>query len=441
MQWSNLLSTRRVGPQPARTHGDSRREFDVDHDRIVFSRAFRRMQDKTQVHPLESNDHVRRRLTHSVEVGSVGRSLGTTAAELLHDKGHIETDPRDVGHLVQAAALAHDIGNPPFGHSGEEAIRDWFQGRVAQELGVFDGVEEPHVSDLRGFEGNAHGFRILTTLESYAHEGGMRLTAATLGCFTKYPYGSTDARAFPSRKFGFFESERKLVEELAEILGLLEQPGGGWCRHPLVYLVEAADDICYALADLEDGVELGVVDFLEVEALLRHFVPRTSAYPDIKEKSRKLEMLRSYAIRTVVPDAARAFAEAEASLLAGAFEGELLDRIESGKAIREAQKFAREAVFSHPRKVYTEIGAFETLGGLLSAFVRATLDAQAHHVDGARMPMQSRHLLELMGKRAPRPDMPRHQALRLVTDFVAGTTDGYASTLFSRVRGRTRSFD
>lgn len=442
MRWDRLLSPTRIGPVPSRKLGDSRREFEVDHDRIVFSRSFRRLQDKTQVHPLSENDHVRRRLTHSVEVASVGRSLGTTIGDLLAEKGAIDVDPRDVGMIVQAACLAHDIGNPPFGHSGEEALRDWFCGDEAEAWGVLEGIERPWLDDLRTFEGNAHGFRVLTRLEAYREEGGMRLTAAVLGAFTKYPFGSSAARADEpqpgnqfGKKFGFFESERAYAEQLADALGLLPVDGGGWCRHPLVYVVEAADDICYALADLEDGVELGVLPFERVESMLERFIPESSTYPRVNETSRKLEMLRSYTVRRLVPQLARCFVDNEAAFLNGKAPGELLDMSADGGVISQAKLLARDEVFSHPRKVYTEIGAFETIGGLLATYARAILDAEAGQRDGKRVPARSRHLIDLMGGEAPGEDVPRHEALRRVTDYVAGMTDGYASKLHRRISG------
>jgi len=438
MRWDRLLSARRIGPVPARKLGDARREFEVDHDRIVFSRSFRRLQDKTQVHPMSENDHVRRRLTHSVEVASVGRSLGTTIGDRLVAAGRLEVDPRDLGMIVQAACLAHDIGNPPFGHSGEEAIRDWFCGDEASAWGVLEGIKEPQRTDLQTFEGNAHGFRVLSRLEAYREDGGMRLTAAVLGAFMKYPYGSEAPRAVRphgKRKFGYFASESDAAAQLAEALGLLPHPQGGWCRHPLVYVVEAADDICYALADLEDGVELGVLPFERVESLLARFIPESSTYPRIDEPSRCLEMLRSYAVRRLVPQLADCFAEHEDRILRGELDAELLDVSPDGEVIREAQALARREVFSHPRKVYTEIGAFETIGGLLRTYVRAILDAELGRVPGRRIPARSRHLIDLMGSEAPGDAAERPEALRRVTDYVAGMTDGYAAKLYRRITG------
>ena len=432
--WTRLLSTRRLGPTPGRTTSDSRREYEVDHDRVVFSRSFRRLQDKTQVHPLADNDHVRRRLTHSVEVGSVGRSLATSAAEHLVARGSLEVDPRDIGLLVQAACLAHDIGNPPFGHSGEEAIRDWFCSDRAVAMGVFDGVPDEHAADLRHFEGNAHGFRILSRLEYYAEAGGMRLTSACLGTFMKYPWTSEVARRMGTWKYGVYRTEDELFAELVDELGLVARDGGGYHRHPLVYVVEAADDLCYAIADLEDGVELGVLEFEQVETLLSRFIPDRSSYGQARDDSRRLEMLRSYALRHLLPAAAQTFADAEKGLLDGSFQTELLDAVDGGDAIREAQQLAKEKVFSHPRKVFTEIGAFETIGGLLEAFCEAVLDVR-ETPRGRRVPTGSQNLVRLMGGDAPNSAVPKYEALRRVTDYVAGMTDGYAARLYSQITG------
>ena len=422
-----MSAVRVAAPRPRQA--DARREFEVDHDRIVFSRAFRRLQDKTQVHPFAENDHVRRRLMHSIEAGSVGRSLGRRVAVALRDAGVTQIDPGDVGQVVQNACIVHDIGNPPFGHSGEAAMRDWFASERAEALDVLAGCSPVVAADLRTFEGNAHGMRVITRLENYSHDGGMRLTAATLGAFLKYPWSSVDPRAARG-KFGFFESERPYVEAAMAACGV-RRVGDGWARHPLVYLVEAADDVCYALADLEDGVELGVLSFERVERLLGEFIYDRAAYESARDEGRALELLRSAALRRVIPALATHFVAQRGALEAGDDVPPLLDGCEYGAVFREAQQLAHREVFSHPRKVYAEIGAFQVIADLLTSYVGAVMERYARP-EGARS-VRSTHLLRLMGNAAPGPDCERPEAIRRVIDHVAGMTDGYASRVHQRI--------
>ncbi|TOB12345.1 deoxyguanosinetriphosphate triphosphohydrolase, partial [Vibrio parahaemolyticus] len=242
MDWNQLLSTKREHSAEASHNDDtSRSEFHKDYDRIVFSSAFRRLGRKTQVHPLSNHDHIHTRLTHSIEVGSVGRSLGNKIGAFLHSRNELpsEYSPDDIGTIVQAACLAHDIGNPPFGHAGEFAIRHWFKENTDLLLLTTAGER----SDLTIFEGNAQGLRVVSRVEDNLNEGGLRLTYTTLACLIKYPWFSDNALASSRGKFNFFQSEKELVHKLADELGLWH--GTSIMRHPLSYLMEAADDICY----------------------------------------------------------------------------------------------------------------------------------------------------------------------------------------------------
>ncbi|MBE7209770.1 MAG: dNTP triphosphohydrolase, partial [Gluconacetobacter diazotrophicus] len=277
MSWDRLLDDTRYGDHPrlpgirviASRTDLGRSEFQKDHDRLLFSEPFRKLGRKTQVHPLPNNDRVHNRLTHSLEVSCVGRSLGELVGNRLHAAGDL---PRgvvaaDVAAVVQAACLAHDIGNPPFGHAGEFAIRDWYHRRPD---GFFSGMSPAAVADLQTFEGNAQGFRLLTALSEQA---GLRLTYATLGSFIKYPWSSTEASSLKPGKFSFFRSEAAAFETIVASMGLLPLGPRTWCRHPLAYLVEAADDICYAIIDIEDGVEMGLLHMRDAEELLLSFLP------------------------------------------------------------------------------------------------------------------------------------------------------------------------
>ncbi|MDX1788465.1 MAG: dNTP triphosphohydrolase, partial [Psychrobacter sp.] len=281
--WAKLFNAQRLGSHKKAPAEDSARSsFHKDYDRLVFSHSFRQLNQKTQVHPLTNQLGIHTRLTHSLEVSCIGRSLGIMAAEKLHDKldGGLPNGvaPADVGVIVQAACLAHDIGNPPFGHAGEYAIRDWFMHPERQK--VLQNLNNNEQLDLLAYEGNAQGFRILARNEHHPDLGGMRLTCATLGAFMKYPWLATHSNLIyqgsPTtnmQKFGCFYSEAAQLEELAARLHLpRSEKHDGFARHPLAYLLEAADDICYALIDLEDGINLNMLSYAEVAAIFYELI-------------------------------------------------------------------------------------------------------------------------------------------------------------------------
>ena len=337
MNWKKLLNDNRLGIKKI-TSGeplDGRSQFQKDFDRIVFSPAFRRLQDKTQVFPLPESDFVHTRLTHSLEVSVVGRSLGNLVGERILERDtnlKKEFTKFHFGEIVAAACLAHDIGNPPFGHSGEDAIAEFFKkgnGKDFKEL-IND---EKKWDDLINYEGNAQGFRIITTLQNPDVKGGLRLTYATLGAFTKYPKESftpdtliklKKKKAY--KKFGFFQAEKKIFKEVAEATGLDCKKNGSefwWCRHPLTFLVEAADDICYRIMDLEDGFRLSLISFAETEELMIPLVNKNDlkGYKGRDEKE-KIGYLRAKGISNLVNELADTFMEEEKNILAGKLEDE-----------------------------------------------------------------------------------------------------------------------
>ncbi|MDN5645888.1 MAG: deoxyguanosinetriphosphate triphosphohydrolase, partial [Acinetobacter sp.] len=280
MRWLELLSTVRIGSKKQNTEL-ARSPFHKDYDRIIFSQSFRQLNRKTQVHPLTQHDGIHTRLTHSLEVSCIGRSLGMLAAEKIKDELPIWISPADVGAIIQAACLAHDIGNPPFGHAGEYAIREWFDdvshGNFLEKLSA----EEQ--ADVRQFEGNAQGLRLLTKIDYHPNDGGMRLTYATLGAYLKYPWLSKtiesqgNTPASKRAKFGCYQAEKEILQQIAEQLGLIQLGEYHYCRHPLTYLLEAADDICYALIDLEDGIILNMLSYEEVEPIFLSLLGEYSA--------------------------------------------------------------------------------------------------------------------------------------------------------------------
>lgn len=440
MNWQRLFSTHRSGGAATEPAEAGRTPFHKDHDRIIFSSAFRRLDRKTQVHPLSENDHVHSRLTHSLEVSCVGRSLGLHVAERLSHKLPADISAPDVGALVQAACLAHDIGNPPYGHTGEDAIRHWF--RNPGNAHLLEGLSDHEKADLQNYEGNAQGFRIVTQVECHRFDGGMRLTDATLGAFLKYPWSVAHVvdQGKKSGKFGCFQSELPLLRQLADNLGLLSRGQDIWCRHPLVYLMEAADDICYGLIDLEDGVEMGILRYGEVEEILRPLFGKNWAglQPEFDQADtgrRRLSMIRGKAMDILVAEAGAAFLKQEDALLAGELTGDLTDHC-SGcvrDTIAGAKSMARERIFRDPRKTAIEVGAYSTLDELLTSFLSAAKEMATE----GRSTFRNSRVLEIMGRSAPDASWSLYDSYMRVLDYVAGMTDSYAAETARQFSGYT----
>ncbi|MGK9064162.1 deoxyguanosinetriphosphate triphosphohydrolase [Stutzerimonas chloritidismutans] len=440
MDWQTLLNRERLGKSVHSTDELGRSPFHKDHDRIIFSGAFRRLGRKTQVHPVSSNDHIHTRLTHSLEVSCVGRSLAMRVGEVLRDRLPEWCSTADLGMIVQSACLAHDIGNPPFGHSGEDAIRYWFQ--QAAGRGWLDDMSDAQRGDFLNFEGNAQGFRVLTQLEYHQFDGGTRLTYATLGTYLKYPWTSRHAEAlgYKKHKFGCYQSELPLLEQIATKLDLPQIDAHRWGRHPLVYLMEAADDICYGLIDLEDGLEMDLLEYAEVESLLLNLVgddlPETYRQLGPNEsRRRKLAILRGKAIEHLTNAAARAFVEQQEALLAGKLVGDLVEHMHgpAKQCVVQAKAIARQKIFQDKRKTLHEIGAYTTLEILLNAFCGAALEQH-----GGRTPsFKNRRILDLLGSNAPRPDWSLYQSFMRMIDFIAGMTDSYATEMAGEMTGRS----
>nr|WP_295713256.1 deoxyguanosinetriphosphate triphosphohydrolase [uncultured Halomonas sp.] len=438
MRWEQLLSPRRLHDQRSASNREiGRSPFHKDHDRIVFSGSFRRLGRKTQVHPLTENDHIHTRLTHSLEVGCVGRSLGMIVGELLRDRLPDWITPADLGVIVQTACLGHDIGNPPFGHAGEYAIRDWFQ--RAQSSGLLEGLSEAEREDLLTYEGNAQGFRVITQIEYNQFNGGMRLSAATLGALLKYPW--TVRYSGRAGKFGAYQSEQTLLKEVAEAVGLLPNGEQRWCRHPLAWLVEAADDICYALLDLEDGLEMGILRYEEVVEILRQIAGEfPPEYDDMQARNvsqrRRIALLRGAAMERAVNDVGVVFVQHEQALLSGTLSDDLLALChpDLGWGVQAAKQLARERIFQNERKAKLEIGAYTTLGILLEAFIGAA--HELHHTGHSSFKHQ--RVLALIGENTPLPSWPLYDSYRRMLDFIGGMTDHYAVDLAQEMGGRLR---
>lgn len=443
MQWERLLSPARLGKRHSEPLQAQRSPFQRDYDRIVFSSAFRRLQDKTQVFPLAESDYVRTRLTHSLEAACVGRSLGTAIGAHIVERHRLKNiHSSDIGAVVAAACLAHDIGNPPFGHSGEDAIQHWFAtSQIAKRLHPELQEEPVHFADFERFEGNAQGFRILARLQMPDNDGGLQLTCATLGAFAKYPIASYpkrdpgDRRA-STKKFSFFHAETELFAEVAERTGLLSN-GTGWRRHPLALIVEAADDICYRLVDFEDGVRLRLIGYDEAsEAFIDVIGDRK--YLEIARKmhgtEERIEFLRAVAVGKVLEQVTAVFVANEEAILAGKFEQPLIACTEVAEPLEAIVRRSRKTLYANPRGLEIEAAGFEVIGGLLDLFVEA-VEALA----GKSVAPRWRNLLQLVPEPfigrggVPAPDA--YTRLLRMTDYVSGMTDSQAVSLYKKLRG------
>ena len=444
MHWPQLLSADRLGRTKPGRKEPARSDFQRDSDRIIFSSAFRRLQDKTQVFPLAENDFARTRLTHSLEVASVGRSLGTRVGAAICERHKLAGEglhPSDFGAIVHAAALGHDLGNPPFGHSGEDAIQHWFTGGSPHAMAARAGLSEAETADIANYEGNAQGFRILTRLQMPDNAGGLQLTSATLGAFTKYPHASLPAAVSHTgaslKKFGYFQSERDYFGEVADQCGLLRRADGCWARHPLAFLVEAADDMCYRLVDFEDGARLGHLSYETVRDAFLAIIPPRKHPRDLAGMSSPkaaIEMLRAMAIGECLGQCTDAFLDNEAGILSGRFDTPLTDVIPAAEALAGIQRRSRETIYSTDRGVQIEIAGYEVLGGLLDVFTSAVNDIAAN---GERASKHSKKLSSQLPAdcaRAAREARPYERLMRLL-DFISGMTDSYAVTLYRRVKG------
>lgn len=445
MDWQTLLNKQRLGHRGAKDE-TGRTAFLRDHDKIIFSGAFRRLARKTQVHPLATNDHVHNRLTHSLEVSCVGRTLGIRVGEQLQKRDLLPEGiaATDLGDIVQSACLAHDIGNPPFGHTGERAIRAWFGDRGR---GYLDSLTEAQASDLLVFEGNAQGFRTLTKSEYHQYEDGMRLTYATLGAFLKYPWlsaYSNDPDCPRPGKYSAFVADGSAFAEVCEATGLRRRAENIFARHPLAYLVEAADDFCYAIIDLEDGLEMDLLHWDEVHALLARAIPdseevRELVHSDIRV-GRKAALLRGKIIERFIEAGVEAFMANHDQLLAGRLQGDLISHCEPAvrDVVENAKQLAKTKVFEHPRKIELEIGAFEVIGTLLNGLIEAVTS----HARGDESNFRHQRIIDLIGRHSFPPDFSalparqRHyEAMMRALDFLAGMTDNHATYLAKQFSG------
>lgn len=436
MNWEQLLSDARWGEshRSASSPQKHRSNYDRDYGRILFSSAFRRLQDKTQVFPLGRNDYVRTRLTHSLEVAHIGASLGMLAGEWLAERGSLPAPvlPSDLGTIVSTACLAHDIGNPPFGHSGEDAIKS----ALARH-----GIERP-------FEGNAQGFRILTRTGDPMEGKGLKLTAAVMGAFMKYPctqsYSSkakrkllVPANRLECKKFGIGDQEREAAASVAENLGLIPRMEAGeedlcWCRHPLAFLMEAADDICYRIADIEDGFFSGILQFGHVMELFSPFLSDSQKKyaEDLaakKEEDSCVHYMRALAIGRSIQAAVGSFKGQETRLLEGSVEDSLIDLSDLAAPLDRLYRDAIRDVYQALDVIQVEAMGYKVLGELIDFFME--------WVDNPGSGQAGKVAILLQGTHLPKDAESREMRLVHMLDYISGMTDSFALETYRKLTG------
>lgn len=444
MNWNQLLSNKRFGQENQQKSSDDRTEFQRDYDRLIFSSPFRRLQNKTQVFPLPGNIFVHNRLTHSLEVSSVGRSLGNDVSRLLLERHPqlIETHLTELGAIVSAACLAHDLGNPPFGHSGERAIGTYFSEGDGQFLRTYvcdetgDCLSPQQWNDIIHFEGNANAFRLLTHHFRGRREGGFVMTYSTLASIIKYPY--TSDQAGKKGKFGFFRSEVEAFKRIADELGLLQLPSdeGSLCyaRYPLVYLVEAADDICYEIMDIEDAHKLKLLTTEETQQLLlgffdekqrQHIEQRMLTLEDVNEQ---VVYLRSCVINCLEQECVRTFVEHEEDILNGTFQGSLIRQISETPrlAYKACEEVAQKKIYHCKDVVDIEIAGYSVITTLTDLMVKAVTSSNKAF---SKL---------LINRVSPQYDIlapTLYGRIQAVLDYISGMTDVYALDLYRKIKG------
>lgn len=442
MNWLNLLSPQRSGDKTEITLShETRSRFEQDYDRLIFSHPFRRLQDKTQVFPLPEDDFVHTRLTHSLEVSSVGRSLGKSVGEALLSKyNELEAAGYtlyDFGGIVAAASLAHDMGNPPFGHSGETAISSFFidneKGRIFKEK-----VTKKEWQDLIAFEGNAQGFRILNDESN----GGLRLTYASLGAFTKYPktsFAPSDKTKKSQKKYGIYRSNLEAFASMANAMKLGLVGEEIWNRHPLAFLVEAADDICYGIIDLEDGTRLGLVDFEVTKKLLAAIIGKNykeEKLEKIQGQNEKLGLLRAMAIGELARQSVKVFLENEEAMLTGEFDKAITDLIPSGDILEEISNLSINKIYRSKQVLERETGGFEIIGKLMEAFC---VGAYYQFFEKDKLTPRQESVLRLLPEnyqlKMKLEEQSVYELLLIITDFISGLTDTHAIKLYKTIYG------
>ena len=440
MNWIQLISNKRLGQEHRHTERhDDRTEFKRDYDRLIFSAPFRRLQNKTQVFPLPGSVFVHNRLTHSLEVASVGMSLGNDVSRHLISGKRPELQGtlfEEIGQIVSTACLAHDLGNPPFGHSGEKAIQTFFTegpGKVLQGQ-----VSPAFWDDITHFEGNAYAFRLLTHQFKGRRTGGFVMTYSTLASIVKYPYASSACGH--KKKFGFFCTEQPYYQRIADEMGIICKSAPGkplrYARHPLVYLVEAADDICYEIMDLEDAHKLKILSYAETQDLLLGFfdeetqqkILRRIHDEELEDPNEKVVYMRACVIGKLENECVTAFVNHEDEILAGTFEGSLIDHISplQRDAYQRCAKLSVQRIYRSRPVLDVELSGYKIMATLMEQMIEAVMHPDRYY---------SQQLIDRVSSQydITAPDLETR--LMAVIDYIAGMTDVYALDIYQKING------
>lgn len=439
MEWKQLISNKRFGQEHkhAERH-DDRSEFKRDYDRLIFSSAFRRLQNKTQVFPLPGSIFVHNRLTHSLEVASVGMSIGNDISRRVIQKRPELKDTlvEEIGTIVSAACLAHDLGNPPFGHSGEKAIQTFFSEGPGQKIKPM--VSSEFWDDITHFEGNANAFRILTHRFKGRRQGGFVMTYSMLASIVKYPFASS--LAGNHGKFGFFASEAESYRKIADELGIFCKSAPGeplkYARHPLVYMVEAADDICYEIMDIEDSHKLKILSFAETEHLLLSFfdgdiqqkIRQRIIDEEMTDENEKVVYMRASVIGKLENECVAAFLAHEEEILAGTFEGSLIDHISERqkKAYKECEKISYSKIYQSKPVLDIELSGYQIMAILMEVFIEAAVNPSRFY---------SKQLLRRVSSQYDIENENLEERIMAVIDYISGMTDIYALDIYQKING------
>lgn len=435
MNWTQLLSGKRFGMEEYHERKHERTDFQRDYDRLIFSSPFRRLQNKTQVFPLPGSIFVHNRLTHSLEVSCVGRSLGNNVAKGLIQKypdGSINFP--EIGSIVSAACLAHDMGNPPFGHSGERAISAYFSEGNGKCLEEKVKIEDGRWEDFVHFEGNANAIRLLTHQFIGRRKGGFALTYSTLASIVKYPYSST--LSGKKGKFGFFQSEENSFIRIASELGIdrLGENPTKYIRYPLVFLVEAADDICYQIMDIEDSCKLHILTTDEAIHLLLGFFEGerlehiTRIMKMVDDTNEQIAYLRSCIIGLLVDECSRVFLENEEGLLNGTYTQPLITQIceTARKAYVTCSETAYKKIYRAKEVLDIELAGYHIFSHLIDSLTEAVMN-QSH----AYSKLLLQRIPEQYNTNAP----TTYGKIQCVLDYISGMTDVYALDLYRKITG------
>ena len=439
MEWKQLISNKRFGQEHkhAERH-DDRSEFKRDYDRLIFSSAFRRLQNKTQVFPLPGSIFVHNRLTHSLEVASVGMSIGNDISRRVIQKQPDLKDTlvEEIGTIVSAACLAHDLGNPPFGHSGEKAIQTFFS--EGPGLKIKPMVSSEFWDDITHFEGNANAFRILTHRFKGRRQGGFVMTYSMLASIVKYPFASS--LAGNHGKFGFFASEAESYRKIADELGISCKSALGeplkYARHPLVYMVEAADDICYEIMDIEDSHKLKILSYAETEHLLLSFfdediqqkIRQRIIDEELTDENEKVVYMRASVIGKLENECVAAFLAHEEEILAGTFEGSLIDYISERqkKAYKECEKTSFSKIYQSKPVLDIELSGYQIMATLMKVFVEAAVNPSRFY---------SKQLLRRVSSQYDIENENLEERIMAVLDYISGMTDIYVLDIYQKING------